>query len=130
MDLDQADALASSGYAPPDVDRRLAARSPSFRRWMEDHLRLAASVASLGVVLGALVASFGFKVAGPGARVDALAARSSVTDSVLAQHARRLDRLESRDEFATYLLCVLIRRSDPTALPPECGPVIQSRGAP
>lgn len=136
MSNDQAEALAASGYEPPDVagssDRRAHARGqhPSFVAWFAEHIRLAGTVATVSVGIGAVIASFGFKVYGPGARVDQIAQQMASQDSVLAHHERRIDRLEQRDDFTSYLLCVVLRRSDPAAVPNECGPIISARRVP
>lgn len=42
----------------------------------------------------------------------------------------RIQRLENSDTFKMYLLCVLVRRSDPAATPLECGDIIKQRGKP
>lgn len=42
----------------------------------------------------------------------------------LAAVEGRVDKLESKVEFNSYLQCVQLRRSDPTLLPPGCAPII------
>lgn len=47
----------------------------------------------------------------------------------VAELADRVTKIETRQEMDSYVLCVLIRRTDPDASPPGCQPIIQSHGA-
>lgn len=75
------------------------------------------------MAIAALLLALGFTVSTPAQGAKLLAARVSVTET-------RLDRLESKVEFNSYLQCVQFRRSDPTMLPTGCAPIIlnQERG--
>lgn len=47
-----------------------------------------------------------------------------------SQYEDRLSAVERRTEFMLYLQCVSLRRTDPPALPLECGPIIDQRRRP
>jgi hypothetical protein len=84
------------------------------------------------------LASFGFKLMGPpaeiaAARQDITMVRGSVTalqvqvDSILVERDRfRLEqetrdaRVEAKISLNLYLACVLVRKQDPTLVPPDC----------
>lgn len=42
----------------------------------------------------------------------------------------RVSKVESRQDMESYILCVMVRRTDPESTPPDCAPIIKSRGAP
>lgn len=37
----------------------------------------------------------------------------------------RVGKLERREEMRDYILCVMVRRTDPNASPPGCDPIIE-----
>lgn len=49
--------------------------------------------------------------------------RVSNLESLAHTNSDRIARLEENDRVKTYMLCVLVKKADPIATPPECGPV-------
>lgn len=92
-------------------------------------------VGSLLAMAGGVGGALGYRVAGPGSdvkavrvtldtymdstekRIEAIRIRVAVNDSVLR------DAVE-RQKFQSYLLCMLLRRTDQSALPDGCSPII------
>jgi hypothetical protein len=60
---------------------------------------------------------------------SARAERTTRIEAAIQSTTERIDRLEKADETKMYLLCVLVKRSDPIALPKDCDDHIQKRGA-
>jgi hypothetical protein len=99
--------------------------------------KVLAVVSTLCTLLGAVISTAGWRAYGPPQELAAHTVkqfeRDSVQDRRLSrleegadQRTERIRRLEESDELKMYMLCVVIRRIDPLATPPECGPVIQS----
>ena len=118
--------LQSSGSPIPAQDRREEKRRITDRDWP----KLLGAVAILCAAAGLLAGTLGLRVWGPPQDVAALSTRVKSLEDGAQQTTARLGRLEDASRFQSYLVCVQLRRSDPTALPPDCTPIIQSRGAP
>lgn len=72
---------------------------------------------TLIALIAAIIAALGFSMNSPGRRIDALDVR--VTRVEL-----RADSSAENQRFANYMLCVLIRKSDPASVPPGCPPTV------
>lgn len=84
------------------------------------HLR---DIGTILVAIAALIGALGFVVTSPGKQIEAINVR--VTRVEL-----RADSAAEQQRFANYMLCVLIRRSDPAAVPPGCAPITGPRSVP
>lgn len=77
----------------------------------------------------AILAGLGFSITTPGKRIDGLSlvttARFDTTTRALRDVERRAASLEEHQRFNDYLLCVIVRKVDPTATAPDCAPIIE-----
>lgn len=81
------------------------------------HLR---DIGTILVAIAALIGALGFVITSPGKRFDDYNTR-------LTRVELRADSAAEQQRFANYMLCVLIRRSDPAAVPPGCAPITDPR---
>jgi hypothetical protein len=120
-----------------DVDPELFVGYEAFVRFM------VAKRLRFGAIVGFVCTAGGYTVAAIGAPREVVKLRAEVHSSDSVRDIRvariegsiqvgegRLQRLENSDTFKMYLLCVLVRRTDPNATPPECGAIIQQGGKP
>lgn len=120
-----------------DVEPELFVGYEAFVRFM------VAKRLRFGALVGFVCTAGGYTVAAVGAPRDVVKLRAEVHSSDSIRDIRvariegsiqvgegRLQRLENSDTFKMYLLCVLVRRTDPNATPPECGAIIQQGAKP
>ncbi|MDB4906359.1 MAG: hypothetical protein JWO05_1143 [Gemmatimonadetes bacterium] len=106
------------------------------------------AIAGVTAMLGTVAGLMGFRLLGPRDTAVALQLTAAAGDTALARridsstvrirvleaHFDELDRtlreVQSQQHFNIYLTCVLFRRIDPLAAPPECGAIIQARRLP
>ena len=104
--------------------------------------KIIGAVAALCTFMGGLISTAGWRAYGPPQELSAFRAEARAADSGIVKRVSRLEeggaerqerirKLEEQDEFKMYLLCVIVRRTDPEATPPKCGSVIGNgqRGA-
>lgn len=69
-------------------------------------------------IAAAIIAALGFSLNSPSKRIDAL-------DIRLTRVELRADSAAEAQRFANYMLCVLIRKTDPASVPPGCPPTTE-----
>jgi hypothetical protein len=93
--------------------------------------RIVAAVSAMAGALGFMAALFGFRVVGGPQDIAALKSEVHAGDSIASLRLSKLEAdgaatrervrtLEDADTFKMYLLCVLVRRVAPDALPTGC----------
>lgn len=73
--------------------------------------------AKLIVVLSGLSGIAGYLIATAG-----IIRRVTTLEVIAHANGERIGNLEQNDRIKTYMLCVLVKKADPIAAPPECGP--------
>jgi hypothetical protein len=76
------------------------------------------------VAIAAVIGALGWSFSSPQKQISMLsvatAARFDSTNHRVGANEHRLETLEEQQRFSNYMLCVLVRRSDPAAVPPDC----------
>lgn len=73
---------------------------------------------TVAAIVAAIIAALGFSLNSPSKRIDALDVR-------LSRVEQRADSAAEAQRFANYMLCVLIRKTDPASVPPGCPPTTE-----
>jgi hypothetical protein len=80
------------------------------------------SIRDVIIALVAIGAALGFTVSSPAKVVVELKAADVAIGARVTTNEKAIATLGEQQRFNSYLLCMLIRRSDPTATPPDCEP--------
>jgi len=91
---------------------------------------LVALAVGVYMLFGAASSTLGLRLWGAPQDVAALTTRVQKLEDGARETIDRIRALETASHFQSYLVCVQLRRTDPAALPPDCTPIIQSRGTP
>lgn len=107
------------------------------------HLKATASILTIAVMVGGIIGGMasimGFKWFGPAQQVQALSSHVTSLDSAMNVRVTRLEvaaiasgasiqalkdtvnLIKSEGQFNSYLLCVVVRKVEPSAVPGKCG---------
>jgi len=129
---------ARAGIPPYAAERRSAPRRADdlvlgHVAWLEWVVLHRGKFATLAALLGSLVTFLATTMAmRMVSERDMVALTHTVSqhDSAIISLDHRMGTVEESQRFQDYLSCVLVRRVDPTALPPKCQSVINAQGAP
>lgn len=108
----------------------LIERREDYRHIKATSTALAIALA-LGTLVGGIGSALGFKRYGPAEQVHEVRVQVSRLDSAMNVRVTRLEvsttkvnadveKIRTDQEFHSYLLCVILRRTDGAAVPPRC----------
>lgn len=102
-----------------DYDRRGSSRPPGDgqKPWLR-RVTLSDVIAAIAL-LGMVLSVIGWRAYSP----QQLAGQISAEAIARVALERRVDSLANQQQFTNYMLCVLVRRTDPLAVPATCSPV-------
>jgi len=98
---------------------------------LERFWKIAAIFGSMGVAMGVLFTSLGWRAVGPPADIAILRETQVRADSIVNARIARVEAdvneirtrqvaTENDARLVFYMVCTMTRRSDPNAVPPEC----------